>query len=278
MSSAATGNTADAAGVPIMLTELRLPTMKRLWADLAEKSNREGWPAERFLGALLGHELAERETRRLARARADSQLPPGKGLEQFDFSVVSTLSKAHVMALAEADSWLAQGHNLLAFGPPGVGKTHLLAGIGQAMIDRGHKVLFVRTSELVQRLQAARRDLRLPAELAKLDRFDLLILDDLSYARRDQGETSVLFELIAERYERKSIAITANAPFSAWDEVFPDKAMTVAAVDRLVHHATILEMNVDSYRRRAALPARRPRSTTQPSTPERTAQARVASK
>ena len=149
---------------------------------------------------------------------------------------------------------------MLAFGPPGVGKTHLLAGLGHALIDRGHRVLFMRTSELVQRLQAARRDLRLPAELAKLDRFDLIILDDLSYARRDQAETSVLFELISERYERKSIAISANAPFSAWDQVFPDKAMTVAAVDRLVHHATILEMNVESYRRRAAQPASRPRS------------------
>jgi DNA replication protein DnaC len=254
-----TSNSTDAAGVPIMLTELRLPTIKRLWADLADQSNREGWPAERFLGILLGHEMAERETRRLARARADSQLPPGKSLAQFDFAAVSTISKAHVMALAEADSWLTQGHNLLAFGPPGVGKTHLVAGLGHALIDRGHKVLFMRTGELVQRLQAARRDLRLPAELNKLDRFDLLILDDLSYARRDQAETSVLFELISERYERKSIAITANAPFSAWDQVFPDKAMTLAAVDRLVHHATILEMNVDSYRRRAALPARKQR-------------------
>ena len=254
--------TADAARVPIMLAELRLPTIRRLWSALAEQSNREGWPAERFLGALLGHEMAERETRRLARARADSQLPPGKSLAQFDFAAVSMVSKAHVMALAEADSWIAQGHNLLAFGPPGVGKTHLVAGIGHALIDRGYKVLFMRTGELVQRLQAARRDLHLPAELAKLDRFDLLILDDLSYARRDQAETSVLFELIAERYERKSIALTANAPFSEWDQVFPDKAMTVAAVDRLVHHATILEMNVDSYRRRAALPARRQRSAT----------------
>ena len=243
---------AEAARLPIMLTELRLPTMKRLWADLAEQSNCEGWPAERFLGALLAHEVAERETRRMARARADSQLPPGKNLAEFDFAVVPSVSKAHIMALAEADSWIAQGHNLLAFGPPGVGKTHLVAGIGHALVDRGYKVLFTRTSELVQRLQAARRDLRLPAELAKLDRFDLLALDDLSYVRRDQAETSVLFELIAERYERKSIAITANAPFSAWGEVFPDKAMTLAAVDRLVHHATILEMNVESYRRKAA--------------------------
>jgi DNA replication protein DnaC len=260
MNPAATLSTADAARVPIMLTELRLPTIKRLWSELAVQSNREGWPAERFLGVLLEQEMNERETRRLARARADSHLPPDKYLSSFDFDAVPTVSKAHVMALAEADGWIAQGHNVLAFGPPGVGKTHAVAGIGHALIDRGYRVLFVRTSELIQRLQAARRDLRLPAELAKLDRFDLLILDDLSYARRDQAETSVLFELIAERYERKSIAITANSPFSAWDEVFPDKAMTVAAVDRLVHHATILEMNVDSYRRRTALPARRQRS------------------
>jgi DNA replication protein DnaC len=251
---------AEAARLPLMLTELRLPTIKRLWESLAEQSNKEGWTAERFLSALLDHEMGERETRRLVRMRAESQLPPGKTLATFDFAAVPTVSKAHVQALAEADSWLGQGHNLLAFGPPGVGKTHLLAGLGHALIDRGHRVLFMRTSELVQRLQAARRDLRLPAELAKLDRFDLIILDDLSYARRDQAETSVLFELISERYERKSIALSANAPFSAWNEVFPDKAMTVAAVDRLVHHATILEMNVDSYRRRAAQPASRPRS------------------
>lgn len=260
MNSASTIAAADAARLPIMLTELRLPTIKRTWEVLAEQSNREGWPAERFLGTLLEQEMNERETRRLARARADSHLPPDKSLSNFDFTAVPAVSKAHVMALAEADGWIAQGHNLLAFGPPGTGKSHLVCGLGHALIDRGYKVLFVRTSELVQRLQAARRDLRLPGELAKLDRVDLIILDDLSYARRDQAETSVLFELIAERYERKSIAITANAPFSAWDEVFPDKAMTVAAVDRLVHHSTILEMNVDSYRRRAALPARRQRS------------------
>ena len=148
---------------------------------------------------------------------------------------------------------------------PGVGKSHLVCALGHALIDAGRRVLFTRCSELVQRLQAARRDLRLPQELTRLDRFDLLILDDLSYVRRDQAETSVLFELISERYERKSLAVTANTPFSKWGEVFSDAAMTVAAVDRLVHHATILEMNVQSYRQRtaqAAAPARRARQPT----------------
>ena len=174
MNEAATRTAADAARLPLMLAELRLPTIKRLWPELAQQSNREGWPAERFLGMLLEQEVNERETRRLARARADSQLPPDKSLASFDFASVPAVSKAHVMALAEADGWLAQGHNSLAFGPRGVSKTLLIAGIGHALIDHGYKVLFVRTSELVHRLQAARRDLHLPGELlAKLDRFDL---------------------------------------------------------------------------------------------------------
>ena len=162
------------------------------------------------------------------------------------------------MALAEGHEWLDRGANVLLFGPPGVGKSHLVCGLGHALIEAGRRVLFTRCSDIVQRLQAARRDMRLPQELAKLDRYDLLILDDLAYVTKDQAETSVLFELIAERYERKSIAITANTPFSQWGEVFVDAAMTVAAVDRLVHHSTILEMNVESYRRRTAKPGGAP--------------------
>jgi DNA replication protein DnaC len=120
------------------------------------------------------------------------------------------------------------------------------------LIDAGYRVLFTRTSKLVQKLQDARQSLQLPPALAKLDRFDLIILDDLSYARKDQAETSVLFELIAERYERRSLLITSNQPFSGWNDVFPDPGMTVAAIDRFVHHSTIFEMNVESYRRRTA--------------------------
>ena len=236
----------------IVLTDLRLPTIKRLAGDLCAQSDAEGWPAHRLLEALFEHEINERESRRIDRHRNESGLSPDKRLSSFDFTAVPSVSKAQVMALTQGTEWIDHGANVLLFGPPGVGKSHLVSALGHALIDAGRRVLFTRCSDLVQRLQAARRDLRLPQELAKLDRFDLLILDDISYVRRDQSETSVLFELISERYERKSLAITANTPFSQWGEVFVEPAMTLAAVDRLVHHSTILEMNVESYRRRAA--------------------------
>ena len=119
-------------------------------------------------------------------------------------------------------------------------------------------MLFTRTTDLVQKLQQARRDLVLEAAIAKLDKYHLLILDDIAYVTKDQAETSVLFELISARYERRSMLITANQPFGAWDTIFPDPAMTLAAVDRIVHHATIFEMNVESYRRKAAVKAKGP--------------------
>src|SRR5664279_5184435 len=157
------------------------------------------------------------------------------------------------MSLASGDAWLAKGANILLFGPPGGGKSHLSAALGLALVENGWRVMFTRTTDLVQRLQVARRELALESAIAKLDRYDLLILDDLAYVTKDQAETSALFELIAARYERRSMLITANQPFGEWDRIFPDQAMTLAAIDRLVHHSTILEMNVESYRRREAV-------------------------
>jgi len=243
----------DAAKLPVMLNALRLPTIGRIWQEFGARADREGWGSARFLAAVCDHELAERAARRIARHIAESGLPHGKTFATLDFAAVPTIRKAHVMALAEGDAWIEQGGNLLIFGPSGTGKTHLAAAFGTALVDKGKRVLFTRTTDLVQKLQAARRDLALPGALAKLDRFDVLVLDDLGYVRKDQAETNVLFELIAERYERRSLITTCNQPFSEWDQIFPDPAMTVAAIDRLVHHATILELNTESYRRRSAL-------------------------
>ena len=241
----------DVHALPTMLTALRLPSFHRHWPALAERADKEGWPAARFLAVLAEIELAERETRRIRRHLLESQLPGGKTLATFDFKALPGVPRARVEALAAGD-WIETGANLIAIGNSGAGKTHLLCAVGHALVEAGRRVLYTRTPDLVQKLQAARRDLALEAALAKLDRFDLIILDDISYARKDQAETSVLFELIARRYETRSLAIAANQPFSAWDRVFPDQAVTVAAIDRLVHHATIIEMNSDSYRRRAA--------------------------
>lgn len=254
-----TAHPIDEARLGIMLTELRLPTLKTIWPRFAETADREGWPAARFLAAIAEHELAERANRRIERHLAEAHLPPGKTLDSFAFEAVPMISKAQVMAMAAGDSWLAKGANVLMFGPPGGGKSHLAAAIGLALIENGWRVLFARTTDLVQKLQVARRELQLESAIAKLDKFDLLILDDLAYVTKDQAETSVLFELISARYERRSIMITANQPFGEWNRVFPDPAMTLAAVDRLVHHSTIFEMNVESYRRRSAMEAKRSR-------------------
>jgi DNA replication protein DnaC len=223
----------DAAKLPVMLSSLRLPSISRLWQQIAEQADNEGWGSARFLATLCEHEIADRHQRRIARHLAQSGLPRGKSLATFEFAAVKSLNKAKVLALAAADGWLDQGANVLIFGPSGAGKSHLAAAIGANLVDTGKRVLFTRGTDLVQKLQAARRD--------------------LGYVRKDQAETNVLFELIAERYERRSMIVTANQPFSQWHNIFPDEAMTVAAIDRLVHHATIFELNTESYRRRNAI-------------------------
>jgi DNA replication protein DnaC len=214
--------------------------------------------------ALAEHEIAERDRRRIERHLGEAKLLPGKTLDNYDFEAVPMISKAQVSALCAGDGWLEKGANLLLFGPPGGGKSHLASAIGLSLVEKGWRVLFTRTSDLVQKLQLARRELVLEAAIQSLDRYHLLILDDLVYVAKDQAETSVLFELISTRYERRSLLITANQPFGEWGKIFQDPAMTLAAVDRLVHHATIFEMNVESYRRREALGRKKQRGAGRP--------------
>jgi DNA replication protein DnaC len=157
------------------------------------------------------------------------------------------------MERLQGGDFLKDAVNVIAVGRPGAGKSHFACALGHALVELGHPVLFTPTAALVQRLLAAKRDLRLPQELAKLDRFDCLILDDIGYVQHDRDEMEVLFTLLAERYERKSIVITTNLVFSEWDRIFKDPMTTMAAIDRVVHHSVVLDMmTVESYRATAA--------------------------
>ena len=200
-----TARTVDAQRLTLLLNELRLPAIKQVWPDFAARADKEAWPAARLLATLAEHEVAERDRRRIERHLLEARLPPGKTIATFAFEAVPMISKAQVLALSTGDGWLETGANLLAFGPPGGGKSHLAAAIGLALVENGWRVLFTRTSDLVQKLQIARRELALEAAIAKLDKFHLLILDDLAYVTKDQAETSVLFELISARYEVSAV-------------------------------------------------------------------------
>ena len=222
------------------------------WESLEHQAMQEQWSYAKFLLALCEQETHRRNALRLQRALAEAQLPTAKSFSNFDFTHCPQFNPAPLMQLAEDTTWLERAGNCLIFGPSGVGKTHLAAGLTRRMIELGKRAKFFAANALVQELQHAKLQLQLPALLRKLDRFDLLVLDDLGYVKKSEAETSVLFELIAHRYERKSLLITANQPFSQWDSIFSDSMMTVAAVDRLVHHGTIFEIKSDSYRRQAA--------------------------
>jgi DNA replication protein DnaC len=243
----------EKALLPLLLSQLRLPTMNKTWECLAEEAAGKGWTAPKYLLSLCEYEVADRDRRRLDRRMSEAQLPKGKALESYEFKNIVGVNKAKIQNLGSGEVWIKEGMNVLLFGPSGVGKTHLAAAIGEKLVENGCRVLFQRTTDLVQKLQAAKKDLHLPAALEKLDKYDCLILDDFGYVQKDECETSVLFELICERYERKSMVITCNQSFKEWDRIFVDKQMAIAAVDRLVHHATIIEIEAESYRRKHAM-------------------------
>jgi DNA replication protein DnaC len=238
--------------LPILLKQLRLTSFSRHWEALLEQASERNWNSAQYLTALCEQELADRHSRRIGRYTKASQLPAGKTLSRFDFSQVPDLKAEQITVFASSTDWVHQARNLLLFGASGVGKTHLAAAIGHGLIEKGIPVRHYTTTALVQQLQQARAQLQLEDALQKLDKYRLLILDDFGYVKKSDQETYVLFELIAHRYETGSLIITSNQPFSEWDRIFPDEMMTVAAIDRLVHHANLIEVRSDSYRRKAA--------------------------
>jgi len=240
------------AELPLMLRSLRLPTMGDRWQALMQQAQDENWGHDHYLAALCEQELSERESRRITRHSHESGLPASKTLSNFDFSGDMLSYQSRIEALASTGDWVERADNLLLFGPSGVGKTHLAAAIAHGLIEQGMRVRHFPAVALVQKLQQARNELRLDDELRKLDKFAVIIVDDIGYVRKSEAETHVLFELISYRYEAGSLIVTSNQPFSKWEHIFADNAMTVAAIDRLVHHSTIVDIQTESFRKRYA--------------------------
>ena len=234
------------------LRSLLLTTMARDHEQVMARAESENWGYRRFLSYLVETEVNERLRRRIERQLKDSGLPPGKTLETLEEKKLPEKVRRQLPTLLSGEL-VRRGDNLLCFGLPGRGKSHVCAALGREWIQRHHlKVLFTPTFKLVTQLLAAKRDLKLPSALAKLDRFDAVILDDIGYVQQSRDEMEVLFTFLAERYEKKTVVITSNLVFSQWDQIFKDPMTTMAAVDRLVHHATILEFNGDSQRAQSA--------------------------
>ena len=231
-----------------LLGRLNLAGMAAHFADVALKAAKEGLSHEAYLYELARREEELRQERRTQRLLRQSGLPREKTFRTFDSARLSPGLQLQLERL-KSGAFLEQACNVIAVGKPGVGKSHALAAVGHELVGQGHGVLWCSTASLVQRLLAAKRDLRLPQELARLDKFACIILDDIGYVQQDRDEMEVLFTLLAERYERRSILITTNLVFSAWERIFKDPMTTLAAVDRVVHHAVILDMaDISSFR------------------------------
>lgn len=250
-----------AESLGMLLRMLKMPTIGRHAVDVAQKAEREGWTFGHYLHHLVELEVAERKRKRIARFQKESELPGEKTIATLQRSRVPAKVHKQFASLCEG-GFVERGDNVLAFGLPGRGKTHLVCAIGHELIQRGYRVFFTPTFALVQRLLAAKRDLRLEKELAALDVFDAVILDDIGYVQQSRDEMEVLFTFLSERYERKSVIITSNLVFSEWDRIFKDPMTTAAAIDRLIHHAVILEMTGPSIRNEEAKKRGEPTTTT----------------
>jgi DNA replication protein DnaC len=229
------------------LKELHLPAVRHSYEEKARQAERETLGYEQYLLELVERECQERREHRIARLLRASRLPLEKTIENFEMKRLPVKAARQVKALLDG-TFLDRRENVLAFGNPGSGKTHLLSALGQELIRQGRRVAFGSCVKLVQDLLRAKKDLRLSRAIKNLAYYEALVIDDIGYVQQSREEMEVLFTLLAERYERGSVLITSNLPFSKWEAIFKDPMTTASAIDRLVHHSVILELNISSYR------------------------------
>jgi DNA replication protein DnaC len=233
------------------LKELHLPSIRESFEEIAHQAEQESLSYDQYLLELMARECEDRRHRRIERFLRESCLPLEKRIDTFDLKRLPVKVKRQVSLLLEG-FFLDKNENILAFGNPGTGKTHLLCGISQALIREGRRIYFTKCSLLVQKLLTAKRDLKLAHFIKKLNKFEAVLIDDIGYVQQSREEMEVLFTFLAERYEQGSVMITSNLPFSKWEKIFKDPMTTAAAIDRVVHHSVILELNIPSYRMEAA--------------------------
>ena len=236
--------------LPMMLKELRLPAFGQHYEAYQEQAAEQAWGYGKYLSRLCENEIARRFETRIRNWTKEAKLPRGKSFSTLAIDELPKTIQKKVIGLRDNTQWALQADNVLLIGPSGVGKSHLAAALGLHLIEQGIRVKWLPATALVQVLQQAKKDLDLMTVMSRLDKYRVLIIDDIGYVKKTDSETQVLFEFIAHRYESGSLIITSNQPFSHWDQIFPDTLMTVAAIDRIIHHATILEIDGDSYRRK----------------------------
>jgi len=236
-----------------MLKELRLATFSQNLDNYQNQAIEKTWSYSEFLSKLCEQELAHRFQTRTYKWTREARLPVGKSFATLDFADLPKAVQQSILRLKDDHQWALQAGNVLLIGPSGVGKSHIAAALGHHLIERGVRVKWLSAGELVQQLQKAKKELDLMTYMTRLDKYPVLIIDDIGYVKKSDGETQVLFEFIAHRYESGSLIVTSNQPFSQWDQIFPDALMTVAAVDRIIHHASIIEIEGGSYRKKQHL-------------------------
>ena len=243
----------------VLLRALRLPTFVAMFIETAEQAEKKGWTFDAYLHHLATAELEDRKQRRIVRHLKRASLPEGKTLATLKLDKLPAKIQRQLPTLCEG-AFVDKAENVLAFGLPGRGKTHVLCAIAHELIHRGYKVLFIPAYQLVQHLLVAKRELLLDKTLQRLDRYDVVLVDDIGYIQQDREEMEVLFTFLSQRYERRSVMISSNLVFSQWDRIFKDPMTTAAAIDRVVHHSIILEMTGPSIRNEEA--AQRNKGTT----------------
>jgi DNA replication protein DnaC len=239
--------------IDLLLKDLKLPAFSRHYQHHQEQAIENGYGHIRYLSGLCEQEIANRYQQRVLKWAKEAKLPASKRFANLHLTELSPCVQQQVIALKDQADWACRSENILLIGPSGVGKSHIAAAIAYQLIEQNVRVKWFSAVALVQCLQQAKRDLALMTVMTRLDKYQVLVIDDIGYVKKTDAETQVLFEFIAHRYESGSLIITSNQPFSQWDHIFPDTMMTVAAIDRIIHHATIIEIQGESYRKKQSV-------------------------